>query len=85
MSSGYTVRYMRVAYAGCDLHSAGSECWEKVKARLALKSDDVPVCDGYESRTGPVDSVIAYPVEVTLSPGPAMESVAGSVECWPEA
>ena len=82
--TGYLLHYMRVAYAGCDLHYVGEPCWESVKARLALKGDDVPVCSGYEDQPGPVDSVIAYPVEVTLSPRPAVESVAGVVECWPE-
>jgi hypothetical protein len=52
-----------------------------------LKSDDMPVCTGYEHiaeliGTDDVESVIAYPVEVSLFPRPTMKVVAGPAKCW---
>jgi hypothetical protein len=85
---GYLLKYLRVSDVGCDLHSGGRACWERVKAKLALKGDDMPVCTGYEHisdliGTDHVESKIAYPVEVTLSPHPALKNVAGPLKCWP--
>jgi hypothetical protein len=84
---GYLLRYMRVADADCDLHLEGRPCWERIKAQLALKSDDMPVCTGYDYiarliGTDHVESVIAYPVEVSLFPSPSIETVAGAAKCW---
>jgi hypothetical protein len=77
-----------VAEVECDLHSDGRTCWEKVKAKLDLKTDDMPVCIGYEHisdlfGTDHVESRVAYPVEVTLFPDPVIRTVAGPVRCWP--
>jgi hypothetical protein len=87
-TAGYLLKYLRVATADCDLHSDGRACWEKVKAELDLKSDDMPVCTSYERvaemfGTDYVESRFSYPVEVTLSPAPTIRTVAGPVRCWP--
>lgn len=87
-NAGVLVKYLRVTEAGCDLYAEGKACWEKVKARLGLKSEQMPVCRGYPFvytlfGTDPVESMIAYPVEVALSPHPAIRTVAGPSECWP--
>jgi hypothetical protein len=47
----------------------------------------MPVCTGYDSiakliGTDHVESVIAYPVEVSLFPSPIIEIVAGAAKCW---
>jgi hypothetical protein len=73
---------------GCDLHLDGRACREEVKAKLAVKSDAMPVCTDYEHiaeifATDRVKSKVAYPVEVMLSPQPAVKTVAGPVKCWP--
>jgi hypothetical protein len=87
--AGVTIKYLRAYYADCNLHSSeGKVCWEKVKAKLGLKSDHMPVCTGYDSiaklvGTDQVESWIAYAVEVTLSPHPAIKPVAGPIKCWP--
>lgn len=89
--AGYLLKYVSVAQADCDLHHDGSACWEKVKAKLDLKSSDMPVCTGYEHivemakafQTDYFESMVAYPVEVTLSPHPSVKTVAGPVTCWP--
>lgn len=87
--AGVTVKYLRAYYTDCNLHSSEKEaCWQKVKAKLGLKSDRMPVCTGYDTiaklvGTDQVESWIAYPVEVTLSPHPAVKPVAGPSKCWP--
>jgi hypothetical protein len=87
-NAGYLLKYLSVAEVDCDLHLDGRTCWEKVKAKLDLKTDHMPVCTGYEHisdlfGTDHVPSRVAYPVEVTLSPHPVVRTVAGPVECWP--
>ena len=87
-SAGFLLKYLRVATTDCNLNSEGTACWNEIKAEYALRSDDVPLCTGYEHiaelvGTDQVESVIAYPVEVTLSPLPSIRSVAGAVSCWP--
>jgi hypothetical protein len=89
--AGYLLKYVSVAQAHCDLNRDGKACWEKVKAKLDLKSDDMPVCSGYEHiaemakafGTDHFPSMVAYPVDVTLSPHPSVKTVAGPVRCWP--
>jgi hypothetical protein len=89
--AGYLLKYVSVAQAQCDLNRDGKACWEKVKAKLGLKSNDMPVCSGYEHiaemakafGTEYFESMVAHAVEVTLSPRPSVESVAGPVKCWP--
>lgn len=84
---GYLLKYTSVADADCDLHFEGSTCWERIKRKLGLKTDDMPVCTGYDHiaelvGTDHVESVISYPVEVTLFPRPTVKVVAGPSECW---
>jgi hypothetical protein len=89
--AGYLLKYVSVAQGDCDLHHDGRACWEKLKAKLDLKSNDMPVCTGYEHiaemakafQTDYFESMVAYPVEVTLSPHPSVKTVAGPVTCWP--
>jgi hypothetical protein len=89
--AGYVLKYVSVAQADCDLHRDGRACWEKIKAKLHLKGDVMPACTGYEHiaemekafQTDHFESMVAYPVEVTLSPHPSVKTVAGPVECWP--
>ena len=87
-SAGYLLKYLRVVGTDCNLNSEGTACWNEIKAEYALGSDDMPLCTGYEHiadlvGTDQVESVIAYAVEVTLSPLPSIQSVAGSIKCWP--
>jgi hypothetical protein len=87
--AGYLLRYLRVANVDCNLHADGRPCWKKVKAKLALKTDKMPVCTGYNGiaklvGTDNVESRVAYPVEVTLSAHPTIRTVAGPVKCWPQ-
>jgi hypothetical protein len=87
--AGVTVKYLRAYYTDCNLHSSEKEaCWKKVKAKLGLKSEEIPVCTGYDTiaklvGTDQVESWIAYPVEVNLSPHPVVRTVAGPTKCWP--
>ena len=86
--AGVTIKYLRPYYADCNLHAEGRACWEKVKAKLGLKSEDIPVCTGYDTiaklvGTDQVESWIAYPVEVNLSPHPVVRTLAGPTKCWP--
>ena len=86
--AGFVLKYLRTYYAGCNLHAEGRSCWERIEAKLGLKSDRMPVCTGYDTiaklvGTDEVESWIAYPVEVTLSPHPVIRAVAGPTKCWP--
>ena len=86
--AGVVAKYLAAADAGCDLYAKGTECWKKVKAKFGLKSDHKPDCDGYPRaykffQTDRIESMIGYPVEVTLSPQPTVETVAGPIQCWP--
>jgi hypothetical protein len=45
---GFTLKYIRVVEAGCDLHQEKAPCWDKLKTRLGLKVSQVPKCSGYE-------------------------------------
>ena len=86
MPDAYVLRYLRVADADCNLHSEGAACWKKIEAELGLQSD-MPACTGYDHiaelvGTDDVESVIAYPVEVTLSPRPTTRVLAGPARCW---
>ena len=85
--AGVVARYDAAADAGCDLYKA-ADCWKKVKAKFGLKSDRKPDCLGYPEvyelfQTDVDESMIAYPVEVTLSSRPSVRIVAGLVRCWP--
>jgi hypothetical protein len=87
--AGYVLRYLRVANVDCNLHADEKPCWKKVKAKLALETDKMPVCTDYDHiaevlGTDKVESRVAYPVEVTLSAHPFIRTVAGPVKCWPQ-
>lgn len=87
--AGYLLRYLRVVNVECNLHADERPCWEKVKAKLALKTDKMPVCTDYDHiaevvGTDKVPSTVAYPVEVMLSAHPTIRTVAGPVKCWPQ-
>jgi len=86
--AGYLLKYVRVVLTDCNLNREGTTCWNEIKAEYALHSDNKPLCTGYEHiaklvGTDQVESMIAYAVEVTLSPLPSIQSVAGPVRCWP--
>ena len=85
---GYLLRYMRVVDAGCNLNLEGHRCWERIAAEFSLPDNDLPVCTGYDFigelvGTDDVESVVAYPVQTSLSDRPRMEPIAGSARCWP--
>ena len=61
---------------------------ELAKGRCQAQNSDNPQCLAREielarRQTSEASSVIAYPVEVVLSPKPAIKPVAGAVGCWP--
>ena len=87
--AGYVLEYRRVVRTDCDLHTGSSACWNRIKAAFSLPGDEMPVCTGYDgggarAQGGPLMSVIAYPVVVTLSPDPVVRAVFGPIRCWPE-
>lgn len=75
--------YLRVVDAGCDLHLDADSCWKSARKRLALESDQPPVCADYEGVSSHRTSMVAYPVEVLFSPRPSRKNVAGPIKCWP--
>lgn len=88
--AGALVKYVRAINAGCDLHAPDKKeaCWEKVKVKLGLKSNPMPVCTNYPQtlkffNTQYDVAMFAYPVEVTLSPHPVIKPVDGPSKCWP--
>lgn len=81
--SNFTMTYLRVVEAGCDLVTEKKSCWKQVRKKLELKSAGMPVCTGYETISSRYVSVVAYPVEVSLSPQPVTKTVSGPVRCWP--
>lgn len=80
---GPFLRYLRVVEAGCDLRSEKRACWQQVRKKLELKSTEMPACTGYENISDRRESAIAYPVEVSLFPQPAIKTIPGPVKCWP--
>jgi hypothetical protein len=80
-----SLKYLRVSEAGCDLHlhTEKSACWDKVKTAFHLQTAQEPVCDGYKGISNHYSSVIAYPVEVTVSQPPDVKNIAGPIKCWP--
>ena len=78
-----SLKYLRVVEANCDLHREQASCWEQVRRKLELKSADMPVCSGYKNILTRWESVVAYPVEVSLFPQPVVKTTVGPVKCWP--
>lgn len=79
----FSLKYLRVEEANCDLNSEKSPCWESVRKRLELQNTEMPVCTGYKGIATRWESAVAYPVEVTLFPKPVLKTIAGPVRCWP--
>ena len=85
--AGYLLKYLRVVTTDCNLNSEGTACWNEIIAEYSLRSDEMPLCTGYDHiadlvGTDQVESVVAYAVEVTLLPFPSIQSVAGPTRCW---
>jgi hypothetical protein len=85
--AGVFIKNVRAINAGCDLYAKGEACWEKTKSKSGLTSLHKPVCSGYpgvykQFNVDEDDSMIAYPVQVTLSPHPVIKPVAGPSKCW---
>lgn len=78
-----SLKYLRVAEAGCDLHKEGPSCWESVRKKLGIEIAEAPVCTRYEGITERWESAVAYAVEVTLFPTPVVKPTMGPVRCWP--
>lgn len=79
----FTMTYLRVVEADCDLHTEKAACWEQVRKKLELKNTRMPVCTGYENISSRYVSAIAYPVEVSIFPQPVIKTIPGPVKCWP--
>ncbi len=79
----FTLKYLRVVEADCDLHSEKSSCWERVRKTLKLQTTEAPTCTGYQAISTRFESAVAYPVEVTLFPKPVTKTIEGPVRCWP--
>ena len=79
----FSLKYLRVFEANCDLHMEKSSCWEDVKKKLKLQNAEMPACTGYKDIATRWESAVAYPVEVTLFPKPVTKTIDGPVRCWP--
>lgn len=80
---GVIATYLRVKDVGCDLHQEKTSCWESTRAVLKLKAHSIPTCTGYDNVSDCLESIVAYPVELRLSPHPSIRSVIGPTKCWP--
>jgi hypothetical protein len=80
-----TVRYLRVASAGCSIPKSGESCWSKLQKQAGLAHTPMPNCTDYEGKeAGVAASVIAYPVEATLYPKPSLRPLGGPIRCYPQ-
>jgi hypothetical protein len=80
-----TLRYLRVASAGCSIPKSGESCWNKLQQETGLAHSTMPKCTDYEgTNAGVVPSVIAYPVEATLFPKPSVRPLGGPIRCYPQ-
>lgn len=78
------LNYVRVVPSGSDLNTEGASCWNNIKAKFGLTQRHPPACKGYENVSPRVESVVAYPVLVSLSSAPAVKVGNGPVQCWPQ-
>jgi hypothetical protein len=79
-----TLRYLRVANAGCSIPKSGESCWGKLQQQTGLTHTPIPNCTDYEGdQAGTAPSVIAYPVEVSLFPKPSTRALGGPIRCYP--
>jgi hypothetical protein len=82
--SQITLRYTRVVIADCSIPARGAVCWAKLKEKAGLKNAPMPKCSDYPGReAGKAESVIGYPVEVSLFPKPSIRALGNPVKCWP--
>jgi hypothetical protein len=82
--SQVTIRYLRVANAGCSIPKSGKSCWSKLQQQTGLAHSPMPKCSDYEgAEVGTAPSVIAYPVEVSLYPKPSVRPLGGPARCYP--
>jgi hypothetical protein len=73
--------YARVAQFRCTLPAEKDACWRQIRGQLGLDRAAMPLCIAYEKQmTG---TVVAYPVEVSLTAKPAIRAVPGQIHCWP--
>jgi hypothetical protein len=77
------LRYVRVIPTDCDLQTERTTCWKTVKAKFGLTPSSAPTCSGYEHILIRMESVLAYPVHVSLSAPPIVKAVNGPIKCWP--
>ena len=84
-----SLRYLRVVEGDCSIPKGGESCWNKFRERFGLPLAAAPKCTGSEEEgTIPaseeqMESAIAYPVAVNLSPRPSIRAVPGPVKCRP--
>lgn len=77
-------RFLRVASTGCSIPKSGESCWNKIQQQTGLIQSPMPRCSDYEGEeAGTAASVIAYLVEVSLYPKPAIRPLGGSAMCYP--
>jgi hypothetical protein len=77
------LKYLRLEATECDLRTEKTSCWEGVRSKANLKSAQPPVCTNYEGAKGRWVSVLAYPVEVSLSKPSLIRTISGPLRCWP--
>jgi len=82
-SGKFSLSYLRVVQADCDLYREKVACWEQVRKKFELKSAQMPVCSGYKDISDRWVSALAYPVTVFLFPEPVIKTISGPVKCWP--
>lgn len=79
------IRYRRVDAADCSLPQKMNECWEQIRKKSGLKSQQMPQCKGYDQKgvddTDP--SVVSYSYEVAILPELKKTELPGEVKCWP--
>lgn len=79
-----TMHYVRLTNASCSIPKSGEACWSKLKQQTGLTQSPMPKCSDYPGKeAGTADSVIAYPVEVSLFPKPLIRPLGGPTECYP--
>ncbi len=82
-SGTLVLNYMRVVVTDCDLHREALHCWNRIRTQYALKPATPPVCKGYKGVKESLESVIAYPVQTTLTSPPVTKVLDGPIQCWP--
>ena len=79
-----TLRYMRVFIGDCSVPKLRGACWSRFRKQPGLETAPMPKCSDYEgAEAGEANSVISYPVEVSLSPKPSIKALSNPIQCWP--